>query len=1445
MDFTAKKGPIYYSKIYDLCFSVDGDEENQRESYVNITNEGVMKGDRPMVEGIYDAHMGTTDHAWNCHTCGNRKTICPGHHGSIDLKYPVKSPMFTDELLKWLRVICYHCGQLVTEFKKGIKIRPAARLGELSKNIRNVKECQYCHAQHWHVVKDKKRPVVFYRTWEENKLNIKREEYYNHEIARVVQMISNATVLYMGKPLRSHPKKFILRTIKAAPNTIRPDLRRIGGARSSNSDTTSLLKTIIEINAILKDEVPPNDQITQDLKDAYFNLDMVVRAMMRGGSSGEIKLVTNTNKPPVAIAEHFPKKTGRVRRNLMGKRVEYMIRSVITGDSRLKVFEVGIPLIHARNLEIPETVTKRNRDRLMTYFMNKTDRYPGCKRIIKRDSNRAYRINLLDPNYQLQIGDIVLRDMIDGDWICFNRQPSLLFSNIAGMRVVVMQTGDTLRINPSICNYYNADFDGDQMNSIVPQNIQARNECQQISHVSRWYISPQKQSPLVGAFQDGLIGLAEITKDGLKFDKWHAMNMLSDVNTQGINYDFPEKQYDNRSLVSRLLPKINLTGKSPSIYKPEYSAFLKYNPADIAVSIIRGQLKSGILDKATAGQDVMGSIFHIIANEYSTETSLETVYNLQQIVHKFFGYHGFTVGLNDINIPEEAMKEVKRRIATMILESRKITQRLNTGKLIAPLGMPLKEYYESEQLNALTAGDDFIHPIFAATNLENNGTARLILTGSKGKPPNFIALNGAIGVQTINGKRFGAQVGWGRSSPYFVRYDTEPAAAGYISTSFREGVTSDVYPFMAGEARHGLISNALSTSITGYQNRISIKNLETIVTDNLRKSTKGHNIVQCLYAECGIDPSKTEKIKFPTVMISDEEFTREWKTPIATVPKKYQNPAIGKLLDDEFEQLKLDRTYYRKVHQTLENHNPREYIMSNSKQMPVNIPRIIDDTVYNYNELVDQLDEKEKILDPTYVIQKTRELCDTIAYAFSNEIQRKQKAKIPAHIQAASKLMQILIRSYLCTSYLYKKSVINHLFDIVLLRIYATYKKSLIDYGTSVGILAAQCISEPMTQFVLDSKHRTGGQGGTKTNEIVRIQEILGAKDTETMKNPHMLIMVKPEYENDKIKVQEIANHIEMMIFNRFISSTHIFFEEYGKPTHPDFASEAKLIKEIEKYNYGQKVPSDLARWCIRFELDKEELILKSMKLETIILAIKKALPSIYVIYSPENADKIFVRCYLRNSTFKQTNHYYEDNVIRSMHEIRNVIVRGIQGIISTTVIDIIKHIPDDKNALEMKKVFGIYAVGTNLIEIMNNKFVDAYRTQSDSIEEMERVFGITAARHKIINELTTTFNNFNRMHCSIFADEMTYSGAVTSIQKTGLQKREMANITLRLSFQTPVQVIQDAAINGLIDRIGGVSGPLVMGTNPNIGTTYNQIVVNEQFIQENTKNIEEMLDEL
>jgi DNA-directed RNA polymerase II subunit RPB1 len=1435
------------SRVNTISFYVLGTEENQDDSNVTVTNKELFKSFLPISEGCYDAHMGTTDHGWLCETCGNVKTVCPGHVGSIDLNYPVKNPLFREQLMKWLKVICFDCGKLVVE--KPMKVPKAKLLTEHVKIARTITKCPHCKAVKPAVSKDKYANSTFMAEYTDEAGQVRSEIIFNHEIQQIVNRISNDTVRLMGKPTRSHPKKFILSTIRVAPNTIRPDIRRMGGNRSNNSDITALTKNIVEINEVIPDEIPSRDRIPTDLQDMYYNLDSAYYELVKGstGSGNQLRILTNTNKVPNSLANRIPKKEGRIRKNLLGKRVRHMMRSVITGDNLIKVDEVGIPMSIAMDMSIPEVVRPYNRARLTTYYMNRNTTYPGCRGIIKKSDGIQYNIKYLDESYELQDGDTVFRHIIDGDVIAFNRQPSLLYRNISCHKVRVLSDTSTFRLNVSACVLYNADFDGDAMASMLPRNIQSINEISKLSSVGRWAVSYQNSAAEMGCFQDSLIGIAEFTKNGVNLNKWHAMTMFSQVDVENLNpIDFNKSSYTSREIISMALPHINYTGKKPQIYMSQYAPFIKYKPDEIRIDIDRGTLTSGILDKATVGQGKPGSIFHIINNEYGADVMLNTIYSFQQIATRFFLYSGFTTGPEDIKLSDESIDLVKKKTAAMILESYRITESLNSRKLIPPIGTSLIDYYEMLQMNALEPGDDFVEPIFADIDFDRNKLMRMVATGSKGKLTDIIAINGAIGSQTIAGRRPLRNFSWGRTSPYFTRYDTEPRSLGYISNSYKEGIPSDVFPFATGEARHGSISNALSTSITGHQNRLSVKNLESIIVDNLRKASKPQAMIQPLYAESGLDPRKTEKVKFPTVKISHAEMQAKFHTIAKdSLPEKFHNSDVQAAFDAEYEQLVRDRELYRQIFMAIEDGSPGQTLLDDTSQMPVNVYRIIEDVVYNYKAELKDLPAEKKTFDPIIAIKKVNQLCETLPYAYYNDIQEKKKMPIPTHISTATTLLQILIRSHLCTSNMLEKGIGDMLLDIIMTRVKITFKKSLIDYGTSVGIIAAQCVSEPMTQYVLDSKHRVGGGGGTKTNTITRIKEIMGARKTAKMKNPSMLIMVPKEFETNKSKVQEIANHIEMMKFKRFIHVTSIFFERYGKPVHSRYRHEEKMISDFEKYNVGIRIPIDLSSWCIRFELNKEEMIINSMKLETIVGVLRHKHPDMFFVYTSENAPKIIIRCYLRQILIKPAGAGSRELfVLELTNRIKNMVIRGVKGIKSTNVISISKSKIQEDGSIVSHNIFGIDTIGSNLEAILENPYVDPYRTQCDSILEFETIYGIEAARNKVVHELRATMSTVSKVHTTIYADEMSFPGQITSIQRTGLQQREMSNVTLRLSFQSPIQVIENAATDGLVDKISGVAGPLIMGTVPKVGTLYNEVLVNENFLAEMSKRISTSIDD-
>lgn len=439
---------IPYSNINSVRFYCLGDDENKVDSHVRVVHQEAIRGNIPMNGGILDDHMGSIDHKWTCGTCKYSMILCPGHFGSVELKYPVLSPMFHKEILKWLKVICFNCGKLIVHYKKlPIKkdniLKAYVDLATRSTN-KNV-NCVHCETIHPHIVKDKNDPVSIFVEFYNDK-NTEKRQLYPHIIKKIFRKISDETVLEMGKPLESHPKKFILDTIRAPPNPIRPDIKKISGGRSSNNDLTVLLQAIMRIN----DDIPttlPNS-IDQELQIKIHNINLAVYELIRGSSSmSKRSIVNNSRKPLTSISSRWPKKFGRIRRNLMGRRANHMCRSFITCDPSLKIDEVGVPIKIAKSIPFPEVVREYNYDQMMIYFMNGTKRYPGCTKIKKPNGSEYFAEKVK----KLEIGDIIYRDVINGDIIGFNRQPSLEASSLSSMKVVIMEKGDTLKINILAC----------------------------------------------------------------------------------------------------------------------------------------------------------------------------------------------------------------------------------------------------------------------------------------------------------------------------------------------------------------------------------------------------------------------------------------------------------------------------------------------------------------------------------------------------------------------------------------------------------------------------------------------------------------------------------------------------------------------------------------------------------------------------------------------------------------------------------------------------------------------------------------------------------------------------------------------------------------------------------------------------------------------------------
>ena len=140
----------------------------------------------------------------------------------------------------------------------------------------------------------------------------------------------------------------------------------------------------------------------------------------------------------------------------------------ITPDNNIDVGQVGIPINMCQILTYPETVTKWNIHKLTEAVRNGPQCYPGANYLA--DGERKLTLGVMGEHERrklvLEHGQVVSRHLVMGDWVLFNRQPSLHKNSVMGHTVRPVP-GNTFRLNLACTTPYNADFDGDEMNASV------------------------------------------------------------------------------------------------------------------------------------------------------------------------------------------------------------------------------------------------------------------------------------------------------------------------------------------------------------------------------------------------------------------------------------------------------------------------------------------------------------------------------------------------------------------------------------------------------------------------------------------------------------------------------------------------------------------------------------------------------------------------------------------------------------------------------------------------------------------------------------------------------------------------------------------------------------------------------------------------------------------
>ena len=1248
----------------------------------------------------------------------------------------------------------------------------------------------------------------------------------------ILRRISDRDLRYMGLNADwARPEWMIITVLPVPPPPVRPSISMDGtgtGMRNED-DLTYKLGDIIRANGNVKQAIREGSpqHIARDFEEL---LQYHVATYMDNDIAGQPRALQKSGRPVKAIRARLKGKEGRLRGNLMGKRVDFSARTVITGDANLSLDEVGVPRSIARTLTYPETVTPWNISKLHQLVENGPNEHPGAKYVIRSDGTRIdLRHHRRAAQISLEYGWKVERHLMDGDFIIFNRQPSLHKESMMGHRVKVMPYS-TFRLNLSVTSPYNADFDGDEMNLHVPQTEETRAEVKELCLVPNNIVSPQKNGPLMGIVQDSLAGIYKICRRDTFLSKEQVMNLMLWVpNWDGVIPQpailKPRPRWTGKQIISMVIPK------EISLHSAEEAT--EFPLKDKGLLIQSGEIMYGVLKKKYAGAGA-GGIVHLCFNELGPNGAMAFLNGVQQVVTHWLLHTGFSIGIGDTIPDKETIEKIQAHIDSHKAEVAHLTAQATANELEALPGMSVRATFENKVSMALNTARDQAGTTTQQSLKDSNNAVTMADSGSKGSSINISQMTALVGQQIVEGKRipFGFKY---RTLPHFTKDDYSPEARGFVENSYLRGLTPSEFFFHAMAGREGLIDTAVKTAETGYIQRRLVKALEDLSAgyDGTVRNSLG-DVVQFLYGEDGLDAMCIEKQKLGILRMSDEAFEKKYRLDLANPPDwfkkdyEYGNELTGDknsmaLLDAEWESLQTARRVVRKINRAKQGEE--------SMQLPLNVGRIIETAKRVFN--VKATDRSN--LRPSDVIPAVQSLID------KTKIVRGPDAISEEADANATILYKAMLRSRLAFKEIVKVHRLNKLaFDHVLGELQNRWDRSFVSPGEMVGVLAAQSIGEPATQMTLNTFHYAGVSSKNVTLGVPRLKEILNL--ASNIKTPSMAV-----YLNSHLAKQEQAKKLRSMVeytnLRSITAQTEIYYDPDVQST--SIAEDADMVESYFLIpDDSHDTVSRQSRWLLRITLDRQKLLDKEIKIDDVAQCLKAEYPEdLAVIFSDNNADEQVLRLRVIHQADAKDQELEDDVMLRRVesHLLDTLTLRGVPGIDrafltkGTRLVELPDGselaVKDDARCTQ----WYLDTSGSALRQVLAVPGVDATRTTTNDLWQIVETFGIEAARAALVKELTNVLafdgSYVNHRHIALLTDIMTYRGAISAVTRHGINRADTGAL-MRCSFEETVEILLEAAATGELDDCRGISENVMLGQMAPMGTGDFDVLLDPKMLE-------------
>lgn len=895
---------------------------------------------------------------------------------------------------------------------------------------------------------------------------------------------------------------FFLQTLMVPPNKYRPEART-GDGEISEAQQNTLYKSILKSCEIVaqdfeiiknpdsvKDNPYMRNKDYNDLQEDWCTLQDTVNSLIDRDRNPIQGAAGKKNED--GIKQKLEKKEGLFRKNMMGKRVNFAARSVISPDPNIETNEIGVPPVFARKLTYPEPVTSHNFKDMQQAVINGVDIWPGAA-AIENENGQVISLRTKTPDERLALANQLLasssssssgarnkkvhRHLTNGDVVLMNRQPTLHKPSIMGHRARVLPGEKTIRMHYANCNTYNADFDGDEMNMHFPQTEIARAEALQIADTDHQYLVATSGKPLRGLIQDHISVSVWMCNRDTFFDRATYQQLIYNclrpesghiigerIETVPPAIFKPVPRWTGKQIITTILKNITpidcgpltLTSKS-STPKERWGE----NSEEGVVHFKGGEFITGILDKAQIGPSG-GGFVHSMHEAYGPTVAGKILSILGRLLTKFLHIRAFTCGMDDLRLTPQgeqlrreklvAAKDLGLKVAAKYVTLSADDRTDTDAELLSRLEGVLRDDTKQAGLDVLMnkSSGQLSSDITMAClpgglvkQFPKNQMQNMTVSGAKGTAVNANLISCNLGQQVLEGRRVPVMVS-GKSLPCFRPFETHIRAGGYIVNRFLTGIRPQEYYFHAMAGREGLIDTAVKTSRSGYLQRCLIKGMEGLKVeyDTSVRDSDG-SMVQFLYGEDGLDVTKQKHLtdfKFLLQNLSSE-----------LSQLNYGDPRYGAIFDEKDAILK-------RMKKALKHAN-------------ANDPNGPDPVLADFNPGKYGYATSEKFFDA---------LTD---YLKSNPDGLVKTKENPDGIGVRKALEPVLVAKYL---------------------------KSVVEPGEAVGIVAGQSVGEPSTQMTLNTFHLAGHSTKNVTLGIPRLREIVMTASSH-ISTPSMTLRINPE----------------------------------------------------------------------------------------------------------------------------------------------------------------------------------------------------------------------------------------------------------------------------------------------------------------------------------------------